>query len=73
MVGKCIGWHADPQLISEVKSVAKERGVRPCRILDESLRAYLQAVQQPIDSAELVRRMLHAQGIPSEGIERLLH
>ena len=68
----CVGWHVDSELAREVRHLAKSKGLRPCQILDESLRAYLQVVQQPIDSAELVRRMMHAKGISSEGIERLL-
>jgi hypothetical protein len=73
MSRECVGWHLDRELVERVRCLAKREGLRPFEIVDESLRQYLRIVEQPIDSGELVRRMMRQQGISGEGIERLLH
>jgi hypothetical protein len=68
---RCLGWRVDSELVAQVRDLARDLGVRANQILDESLRFYLESVQRPASSDELLTRMLTARGVSAEGIERL--
>ena len=48
------------ELITEVRVVAHEKGLRPCHVIEQLLRDGLPLLTRPISSAELYARIANA-------------